>query len=152
MSYADLTQHEADRLISIRKMAQEDEKYSFPSEGESCSIPIVSLDRQEQFLLDIHQSRITLTKITSQLRVKNSCILLRVDTGSRWHTNPDGTVIQGPHIHRYREGHGDAFAEELPKHIFTNPDDTWNTFCEFMYYCNIIPEPNVERRIDQWSA
>jgi len=77
-------------------------------------------------------------------------VLLRLDLGNKPHTNPDGEKINGPHLHRYREGYGDKFAIPLPLDLFTSPDDPYVTVQEFMKYCHIIRKPIISRRIDQW--
>jgi len=56
------------------------------------------------------------------------------------HTNPDGEIITGNHLHIYKEGYGDKIAQPLPD-IFTNPENPLKTLREFMKYCNITKEP-----------
>ncbi len=58
-----LTQSEADALIAMPKKKSTDEQYNFPSSGEVLTIPIVSIDERESFLIDVNRKgRIGLTK------------------------------------------------------------------------------------------
>lgn len=54
-----LTQPEADALIAMEKRRSSDEAYSFP--GGALTMPLMSADRREPFLLDIRRGRIDLT-------------------------------------------------------------------------------------------
>jgi len=48
-----LTQAEADALIAMPKRPSDDKVQQFPAPGERLLIPLVSLDRSEDFLLDV---------------------------------------------------------------------------------------------------
>jgi len=68
--------------------------------------------------------------------VRRTIILVRVDTEGGPHRNPDDTMIPCPHIHLYKEGDSDHWAEPLSNY-FTNTSDTIKILHEFMEYCHI---------------
>ena len=70
--------------------------------------------------------------------------MCRLDLGVP-HRNPDGEEIPAPHLHIYREGYDDKWAYPLPQDTFTNIDDKWQIFLDFMKYCNIVDAPNFKR-------
>lgn len=60
MAEANLTQAEADALITMEKHRVNEETSNFPADGESVVLPLQSADRREQFLLDLSRGRIDL--------------------------------------------------------------------------------------------
>ena len=55
MADASLTQAEADPLTVMEKRRNDDTEWTYPDLGESVTILLVSIDRRESFLLDLHQ-------------------------------------------------------------------------------------------------
>ena len=53
MADIDLSQVEANALIALEKLCDNNDRYDFPSLGKSLIIPLHSRNRREQFLLDI---------------------------------------------------------------------------------------------------
>lgn len=147
MSLIDLTQQEADSLLQMEKVVVNEAKYSYPSFGGGLQIPLTSLDKREEFMLDIARGYISLAKNTFQNRARKTVILARLDLGGSPHQNPDGRHIDCPHLHVYREGFGDKWAFNLPD-IFSNPNDLGLTLDNFMTYCNIIRKPIIEKGLD----
>ena len=144
MPDADLTQAEADHLIELDKHRVDNRGWGYPSLGGKVSIPLLSEDRREEFTLDLWRSRINLAKSTHQNRARQVVILIRLDIGSAPHRNPDGEEIAAPHIHRYREGFGDKWAETVPEGVFRNLADPLWTLHDFMQYCNIVEHPIIQ--------
>jgi hypothetical protein len=141
----DLTQAEADRLLKVGKHYRGKKSYIFPSGGKKLQIPLVSSDKREKFFLDVNSMRLDITKVTFQTRVRIVIPLARVDIiKGGFHRNPDGTIITGSHIHRYREGYGDKWAEPLPSE-FGNTDDVFQVFHHFLEYCNVIEKPIFDK-------
>lgn len=140
----ELTQTEAVELIQMEKKSVNDDRHLFPSSARKLIIPLESLDGKEDFSLDIHQCNIRLKKLTLQNRARTTIILLRLDLAGPPHMNPDGEMITGPHLHIYREGFGDRFAEPLPQ-LFDDPDNKFNTLVQFLRYCNITQPPKFDR-------
>ena len=140
-----LTQFQADNLLAMEKHRANNETYRFPNLGGRISAPLVAPDGSENFYLDIHRGRVNLVKGTFQNRARSVIILARLDFGGAPHRNPDDEEIPCPHLHRYREGYGDRWAEKAPADVFRTPDDHWQTFLDFMVFCNVTRPPEFNR-------
>ncbi|WP_416799480.1 DUF6978 family protein [Ciceribacter azotifigens] len=140
-----ISQEEANRLIALKKRAENGDTYTFPDLGGSVNIPIISNDYKENFFLDVARGRINLVKGTNQIRSHQVVVLLRLDFNGPPHRNPDGEEIPCPHIHIYKEGFGDKWAYPAPADIFANINDGFQTLYDFMKYCNIEYFPNIRR-------
>ncbi len=145
MADLDLTQSEADALIEMEKHRVNDDQTNFPMGGESVVVPLQSVDRREQFLLDLSRASINLSKVKLQTRGRQVVVLVRLDLGGAPHRNPDGEEVPVPHLHIYREGFGDKWAFPVPTEGFRKVGDVWTTFEDFLQYCNVTRPPNVER-------
>ena len=144
MSDSSLPQAEADALIGIEKHRVDDTSYLFPATG-SLTVPLQSPDRREQFELDIYRGRIDLSKATYQERGRQIVVLVRLDIAGPPHRNPDDEEVPCPHLHIYREGYGDKWAEPAPASVFANTSDLWTTLDEFMQYCRVTKPPLIEQ-------
>lgn len=154
-----LTQSEADALIAMQKKKPTDEQYGFPSSGEVLTMPIVSIDERESFLIDVNRKgRIRLTKCTYQERHRGIIILVRLDIDGPSHTNPEATsvplpylnqyngeTIQCPHLHLYVEGFMDRWAIPAPSDTFNRTNDLYETLMDFFRYCNVIEPPIIQK-------
>lgn len=145
MANANLTQAEADALMALEKARIDGTEWDYPDFGGRITVPLVSTDRREQFLLDLRRARIDLRKGTYQNRGRQVTILARLDFGGAPHRNPDGEEIGSPHLHLYREGYGDKWAYPVPGADFPNLDDPWLTLADFMRFCNIVQPPVIRR-------
>ena len=141
----DLTQAEADILLAMEKHRMDDDSHRFSA--LRLEIPLQSADQRENFLLDIGRGRIDLVKVTYQTRAKQTVILARLDFGGKPHRNPDGEEILSPHMHIFREGFADKWAEPLPAEHFTNLGDSWVLFEDFLRFCNVTRPPVFEREL-----
>jgi hypothetical protein len=99
MADMNITQAEADALIAMPKIRTSDETWNYPSMGGAISIPLISPDKRENFLLDIRKGRINLSKGSYQNRSRQVIVLVRIDFGGSVHRNPDGTEVLCPHLH-----------------------------------------------------
>lgn len=140
-----LTQDEADTLIAMPKVRVNDDEEEYPGTGGMVVILLTSQDKRENFLLDIRRGRIDLMKGTYQNRGRQVVVLVRLDFGGSPHRNPDGEVIECPHLHVYREGYGDKWAVPVPGDQFSDIANAWQTLQDFMLYCNIVEPPNITR-------
>lgn len=147
MADANLTQAVADALIALEKRRVDAQGWDYPDFGGRITIPLVSVDRREQFLLDLRRSGLDLAKGTYQNRGRLVVVLVRLDFGGSPHRNPDGNRIESPHIHLYREGYGDKWAFPVPGEKFQNLSDAWQTLEDFMAYCNIVERPAIRRSL-----
>lgn len=147
MADANLTQAVADALIALEKRRVDAQGWDYPDFGGRITIPLVSVDRREQFLLDLRRSGLDLAKGTYQNRGRLVVVLVRLDFGGSPHRNPDGNRIESPHVHLYREGYGDRWAFPVPGEQFQNLGDSWQTLEDFMAYCNIVERPAIRRSL-----
>jgi len=139
-----LTQSDADALIEMPKLRVDDQVWSYPDLGGNVSVPLVSENKRENFLLDVSRGRIDLLRNKYQNRARQTVVLVRLDLGGPPHRNPDGEEILCPHIHRYREGYGDKWATPVPP-IFSNLGDILQVLYEFMRFCNIVKAPRFQK-------
>lgn len=145
MPTINLTQSEADKLVAMAKFRTSDEEVDLPDFGGKVSVPLLSEDHHETFLLDVSRGRIDLRKGTHQNRARQVVILVRLDFGGPPHRNPDGEEVLCPHLHEYREGYGDKWAVPVPIDRFPNLSDQWQTLSDFCTYCHIVRPPLFRR-------
>lgn len=143
MAEINLTQDDADKLMAMDKRAAEQKEWMFPNPGERIVVPLTSMDRRENFLLDVNRFQIKLTKITYQNRAHTAIILYRLDVDGSPHRNPDGQEIPCPHLHIYREGFGDRWAVSAPSNVCPDTSDLLSTLDAFMQHCKIIEPPVI---------
>jgi hypothetical protein len=93
MADIDISQVEADALIAMEKHRIDDREWLFPAPGERLAIPLTSIDKREQFMLDVSRGQIKLTKATFQNRARQAIILMRLDLNGPPHRNPDGVEV-----------------------------------------------------------
>ena len=144
MADVNITQADADFLISMEKHRLDDQVWLFPGPGGRVSISLISLDKRETFMLDVTRSQIKLTKATYQNRVRQAIILMRLDIDGAPHRNPDESGIPCPHLHVYREGYGDKWAIAAPSGIYGTSMNLSSLFRAFMRHCNITSPPEFQ--------
>lgn len=132
-------------MIAMPKIRASDETWNYPSMGGVISIPLISPDKRENFLLDIRKGRINLSKGSYQNRSRQVIVLVRIDFGGSIHRNPDGAEAPCPHLHLYREGYGHKWAIPLPDELFSDSADITNLLDDFMRYCNIVEPPIIQQ-------
>lgn len=142
MSNDALTQSEAQMLLAMEKISQNNTEYVFPDLGGNVEIPLISRVGREFFSLDISRKRTALTT-KFQTRARQSLVLARLDFNSP-HRNPDDTEVGVPHLHLYCEGYGDKYAYEIPSGMLSKPTDVQQTLQDFMRYCTIVSPPNIK--------
>ena len=151
-----LTQKEANYLLSLLKYILETGKYIFPDVGDYNYITLISKDNKYEFIIDINRkNKVKPNKCSYQKRYRNDIILLRLDINGPNHTNPDGKVIKGSHLHIYREGFNISWAYPLPSDLTVEEDKLSDTdylievLLKFLDYCNVvnIDEINIPGRL-----
>ena len=145
MADINLTQEEADKLMAMEKRGADERDWLFPPPGERVAIPLTSLGKRENFMLDVTRAQIRLTKATYQNRARAVIILMRLDLDGAPHRNPDGEEIPCRHLHIYREGHGDKWAIRANFATHTNSLDLFSTFEACMRQCNITDPPRIQK-------
>lgn len=134
-----LTQLEANDLISILKELQEkSDNIIFPTLGNSLALECKSPTTKDKFIIDVNRKgTLKITKCTYQTRYKNSLRLVRIDLDGPPHENPDGNVIECPHIHIFREGFELKWAYPLSEYISSDPTDLISILIDFLRYNNV---------------
>jgi hypothetical protein len=145
MADIEITQAEADFLIAMEKRFVDDNDWTFPTAGERIGLALTSLDKRENFMLDVTRARIKLTKATCQNRARQAIILMRLDLDGPPHRNPDGTEIPCPHLHIYREGFGDKWVIAAPIDRYPNTLDLPFTCEAFLQHCNITGPSRMQK-------
>ena len=144
MAEIEITQEEADRLISLDKRYVEDKDLLFPRPGERLCIPLVSLDKRESFQIDVTRASIKLTKAPYQNRPRTAIILMSLDLDGPPHRNPDGEEIPCPHLHVSKAGYGDKISLPAPVDRYPTPDDLLTTSFAFMEHCKVTEKPRIQ--------
>ena len=142
-----LSQGEADALLAMEKHRVDETTHQFPTLGGSIEIPLISVNKRENFLLDLTRGRINLKKVTYQNRARTVVILARLDIEGPPHENPDGEEIPCPHLHTYREGYADKWAIPAPSISFPRTNELWGSLVDFMQFCRITHIPLIEREL-----
>lgn len=143
MAEYDLTQGEADELLAMEKHKVDDTQWDMPDLGGRVSIPLLSSDRREDFVLDLYRGKINLGKGSYQNRARQVVTLARLDFGGSPHRNPDGEELGPNHLHIFREGYGDKWARPVPGELFPHLDDPFETIQDFMQFCNVVNTPSI---------
>lgn len=137
-----LTQMEADTLFGMPK-----EFRSAPSLEVGAGVDVAheldSMDRSESFILDVRVNRLRLVKYRYQNRGRRVYILARLCINGPPHTNPDGVRLGTTHLHRYREGYEDKFADPIDPSIFADISDRAATLRAFCTLCSINTVPPI---------
>ena len=140
-----LPQAEADRLFGLRKRKADAIPYEFPRAGGRLNVRIIAENGDPaEFLLDITRSSIALTKGSYNHRVHKTIVLARVCVGGAGHVNPDGQDIGSTHLHRYREGFADKWAEPLPPELGGSQSAFKDYLASFLSYCNVVDPPRID--------
>ena len=138
-----MTQEEADYLLSMEKRRVDESVIPFPLHGKKIELHLQSLDLRENFRLDLSRGRRKELRVKMQTRARTKIRLVRLDLGGRPHRNVDGTMVQPPHLHLYREGFHDRWAITPPSDKFSDLGDLQVTLEDFMRFCNIVRPPHI---------
>lgn len=149
-----LSQTEADALLQMPKEFAETDPVEFsrtqPMRSERT---LLSLDRREQFILDLERGRRIRARLKYQTRGRKVIVLARLEINGPAHRNPPGAPYRpgerfdGPHFHRYTEGYEDRVAYHLADVPGLNVRDINNgVFCleDFLSYCRVQYLPNIQ--------
>ena len=141
----DIPQSEADSLIAMEKRSVQEADWTFPAAGQRLALELTSVDKRENFVLDITRSQIKLTKATYQNRARQAIVLMRLDLDGPPHRNPDGQEVPCPHLHVYREGFADKWAVIAPAERYVDPSDLFRTCEAFIEHCNITGPARMQK-------
>lgn len=147
-----LTTEEADRLVKAPKTITNTKDYHLPSfftnkelqerkgqvnsplsvDGNDARLKIASARKGRTEEEGKFSSVLIYSYTKDRIRAADLC------SGKLCHMNPDGTIVEGPHLHVYKEEYGDRLAIPLSQcQEFKDPQNIPVTFMDFMEYCNI---------------
>ena len=148
----ELSQDEADNLISIEKKRNGNQSYVFPSPGAHTVVPLLSLDNSIEFTLNFYHAIIKKNKVQAAELYERGVLLLRICVGGKHHPNPQGNApiakfsgFEGQdtgenHLHYYVEGWGTSWA--IPLDIDSSlfyPLTRLSYY--FMDLCHVVDKP-----------
>lgn len=146
-------------LIECKKLVDGTKiDYTAPAPGKKISIQLYAPDiPKDRFFLDVSEgarsSAISLSILPGRktsLQTRDSSLpLVRVDIGEHLaHTNPDGTVLKGSHVHIAHTRYGACVAYPLASEagIMVAGADTSiiGVFESFRAFCNIDPNLTLQ--------
>ena len=112
-----MTQAKAEAILAADKWIENSEAVSLPVWVEkgtrTVRYTVLGAPNDEKLTISIERTDIpgrALLAVTFHLYHETGESLLRLDFGSA-HRNPDGSYLDCPHLHRFREGAGDRWAE-----------------------------------------
>lgn len=132
-----MTTEEAKKLIDMLKERVSKTNLEFPTLGKKIEFDVFAKEDGTKFIVNINRGSIDNKKCTYQGRTYiNSVPLLRLDVTDSFHINPDGTKIQGTHLHIYNEEN--EMLEAIPFNIYS--DDLYDYCIEFFKKFNLIKD------------
>lgn len=135
-----LPQAEANALIAMAKAFEDSVAIAIPPSVDDTR-DLIGVDPRERFLLDIWRSTFRLSKVRLQTRARQIVVLVRLDIDGAPHTNPDGAKLAGTHVHLYREGYEDKWAQPIDPGRFRDLANIRLAFEDFCGFCNISAIP-----------
>jgi hypothetical protein len=139
-----LTEEEFNRLFNACKFFEDTSCIVIPDNGGKLQRNIRSKNSKEQFILNIERGRIDLKKVKYQTQEKLShTILIRIDTKGPRHINPDGSFVECPHIHIYKENYCAKWAYPLDSSKFSDFNNLSTLLKEFLIYFNVEDIPTI---------
>jgi len=132
-----ITTEQAIGLINMLKERVGETTLKFPHVGNKIEFEVQAKKDGNKFMVNISRGKIDNKKCTYQGRTYiNSIALLRLDVTNSFHINPDGTKIQGPHLHIYTEEN--EMGEAIPFNI--ENADLYDYCLSFFKKFNILEE------------
>lgn len=135
-----LSQKEAeDLIVMLKELKSKQKTIPFPQPTKELRLDLESpFNKKYKFILDINRKgQFNLLKCTFQTRYRNSIRLLRIDIEGPSHENPDGTIVECPHIHVYKEGYELKWAYPLSEIIQAQNNDLIDILIAFLEYNNV---------------
>jgi hypothetical protein len=123
-----LTQIQAQTLIEALKEAVRKTPFTWEA-NTRYDEPLIAIEQDGvEFILTLNRNPF---EIRLHLRTRMDNIgLCRIDAAP-YHSNPDGTELRNtPHMHVYREGYGDKWAEPIDWYNADDPQATLERFLD----------------------
>ena len=133
---ADLTQNEADELIQVDKIFEDNSPIVMdrPYKQERKLFSVVN--HLDVFYLNMNETAIEFGKYSVNNRFfQIPLVRICIDKDSV-HENPDGRLIKGSHLHVYKQEFGDKFADDLSHYEITATNSV-QILAQFLAFCHI---------------
>ncbi len=132
----ELTQADFDFLMGIEKEFEDKSTIFLGPAPLQWSRKIKTTATHDTFLLDFYRGSFRIQKYTFNHRYRQTFSVFRYDSYGV-HTNPDGQVVDVPHIHLYKEGYGDKFAYPASEFGIEESDPMEEVLRKILVYCKI---------------
>lgn len=141
----DLSQDMADFLIDTPKIPLDpDIKVPF-FPGVNAEIDFKGTVTDERFRVIVQRSGINPRHAKYELMAGRSLVLLRFEIEGPPHFNPgEDEPVLCPHLHRFREGYGDRWAEPAMG-LFGDSENLLACLHGFLRYCNAVQVPPIRQ-------
>ena len=132
-----MTTDEAKKLIEMLKNRVTETSLEFPKLGSKLEFEVMAKREGNKFIININRASIDKNKCTYQGRTAlNNIPILRLDITNSFHRNPDGTKIEGNHLHIYTQNAG--MGEAIPFNI--EDADLFEYCMQFFKKFNLIQD------------
>lgn len=140
-----LGQADAERLIAEMKNAVERE-FVMPAPGEqNGEFHVMGESSLTEYAIAVFRGRRNPEKHSVSARIaRTGTQLMRLCVNGAPHTNPDGAVISGTHLHVYREGYDARYADPVD---IASPDFVEDTILLLKRF-NVITMPAFQDGIE----
>ncbi len=138
-----MTQEEKDLLDEIKYFIEKNEHIKLVAKkGFNLVKKIKSESGINDYKLSVRYGKIDINKFSiNTLHMQTKKVLMRLDITNGTHTNPDGTLIRGSHIHILQDGTEKiAYPIDSDKYqkIFPNKKDRVKLFKAYLELINIV--------------
>ncbi len=150
----EISQAEADRLITMDKKRCDTKTYTFPAPGMHVEIPLVSTDDSTEFIVNLYHAIIKRNKIQGAELFERNVPLIRMCIGGKGHENPhieaplakfsglEGIDLGENHVHYYVEGYGTSWGYPI-----TISSSLFYPLSQIAYYfldlCHVVDRPVI---------
>lgn len=138
-----LSRQEFDQILKLSKEFETAETVHLGPPPLRWERSLIAPLTKDTFRLHFWRGSIEIRKYTYNKTFRTAIVLGRFDSRGR-HTNPDGTVFDGPHVHIYDEQYGDRIAYPISLLNLTDDAGMHDTFKAFLSYFNVAPTPDVQ--------
>lgn len=143
---------EAEALLMMEKVVDGPRRsFQAPTRGKKLEVGLTSVDGQARFVFSLFEGKrsssvivsASMDRKTSMHTRKGSMTLARIDLDEHAvHTNPDGEIVSGNHVHVWTSEYGDKYAIPLSKQSLmpaiigtecSSPEEVFEAFKDFCH-------------------
>ncbi len=143
-----LQQAEAEALLAMHKRFVDFEAITIsPGLDKTYELIGTGENEKEKFQLDLWRGTIRISKVKYQTRGRKTFVLARLELNGSPHTNPDGTRLDGNHLHIYSEGYEDKWAVPIDASLFRDISSMVTALEDFCRFCNVDALPVIRETL-----